>query len=259
MRRTILAAICLTGLAPSAHAQSRPPTPSRPLAQARSSKERIRISVNAADQVTTRTLTQSFSVPINVEAAPIATSIGVARVPLFDIGGSYRFVNRLAVGVSVSSLSRDVDGTLDAKIPHPFYFNALRPISGNLSGLQHKETDVHVYAMYFVPVGRKLTVGLFGGPSHFNVKQDFVTDVDYTASYPFDTAAFTGAPTENVSTGVMGYNAGVDLSWRLSKVLAIGGLIRFTGASTTLSVARGNDVDARIGGLQTGAGIRIIF
>lgn len=209
--------------------------------------------------MTTHTLTQSFGVPINLETAPITTSIDLSSAPMFDIGGSYRFLNRLAAGVSVSSLSRHVNGTLDANIPHPFYFNAPRAIDGNLSRLQHKETGIHVYAMYFIPVGRKLNLGLFGGPSHFNVRQDFVTDVDYTASYPFDTASFTGAPTQNVKAGVTGYNGGVDISWRLSRLFAVGGLIRFAGASTTLSVASGNDVDAHIGGLQTGAGIRIIF
>jgi hypothetical protein len=244
VRVTILTALCIVGLAHSAHAQS---------------GQRLRISINAADQVSSRTLTQNFTVPINVESAPIATSIDLASAPMFDIGGSYRFVNRLAAGVSVSSLSRDVDGTLDAKIPHPFFFNTPRAISGNLSGLQHKETGVHIYAMYLVPVSSKLDVGVFGGPSHFNVKQDFVTDVDYTASYPFDTATFSGAPTENVSKGVMGYNVGADVSWRLSRVLALGGLIRFTGASTSLTVASGNDVDVKVGGLQTGAGIRILF
>ena len=218
MRTTILTALCVVGLAQSAHAQS---------------GQRLRISINAADQVSSRTLTQNFTVPINVESAPIATSIDLASAPMFDIGGSYRFLSRLAAGVSVSSLSRDVDGTLDAKIPHPFFFNAPRAISGNLSGLQHKEMGVHIYAMYLVPVGRKLDVGVFGGPSHFNVKQDFVTDVDYTASYPFDTATFSGAPTENISKGVMGYNVGADVSWRLSRMLALGGLIRFTGASTS--------------------------
>lgn len=243
MRATLLTMLCVVGLAQGASAQS----------------ERVRISVNAAAQVTSRTLTQSFTVPINVEPASISTSIDQASAPLFDIGGSYRFVTRLAVGVSVSSLSRNVDGTLDAKIPHPFFFNVPRSISGDLSGLQRKETGVHIYAMYFIPVGGKLDIGLFGGPSHFNVKQDLVTDVTYSATYPYDAATFTGAPTETISASANGYNVGADVSWRLSKVLAIGGLIRFTGASTTFSVASGNDVDADLGGLQTGAGIRVLF
>jgi hypothetical protein len=244
VRATVFAALCLVALAPGVQAQS---------------TGRVRISVNAADQVTSRTLTQSFSVPINVEPAPISTSIDLARAPMFDVGGSFRFLNRLAAGVSVSSLSRDVDGTLDAKIPHPFFFNLPRTVDGDLSGLQHKETGVHIYAMYFVPIGGKLDIGLFGGPSHFNVKQDFVTDINYSATYPYDTASFTGAPTETVSASVNGYNVGADVSWRFSRLLAIGGLIRFTGASTTFSVASGNDVNADIGGLQTGVGIRIIF
>jgi hypothetical protein len=244
MRAAFLSMLCLAAGALPASAQS---------------PGRIRISVNAADQVTSRTLTQSFSLPINVESAPISTSIDLASAPMFDVGGSYRFLARLAAGVSVSSLSRDVDGTLNGKIPHPFFFNQPRTISGDLSSLQHKETGVHIYAMYLVPVGSRLDIGVFGGPSHFSVKQDLVTDVSYTASYPYDAATFTGAPKQTVSTSVNGYNVGADVSWRFSRALAIGGLIRFTGASTTLSVASGNEVDADVGGLQTGAGIRIFF
>ena len=244
VRASFFAALCIIGLAHSAHAQS---------------GERLRFSINVADQVTSRTLTQSFTVPINVEPAPIATSIDLKSAPMFDIGGSYRFLHHLAAGLSVTSLSRNVDGTLNAQIPHPFFFNQLRSISGGLSGLQHKETGVHIYAMYFIPVNRKLDVGVFGGPSHFSAKQDFVTDVDYTSSYPFDTATFTGAPTETVKGSATGYNAGVDVSWRLSNVLAVGGLVRFTGASKTLTAASGNDVDVKIGGVQTGAGVRLLF
>jgi hypothetical protein len=159
----------------------------------------------------------------------------------------------------VSTLSRQVGAAVNAKIPHPFFFNQLRPISGDVTALQHKETGVHIYAMYFLPLSGKLGVAVFGGPSHFSVKQDFVNDIDYSAVYPYDTATFAGAPTANVSASLTGYNVGADVSWRLSKMFAVGGLIRFTGASKTLSVASGNDIDAKIGGLQTGAGLRIVF
>jgi hypothetical protein len=242
MRAAILASLCLVGVAQVAHAQ-----------------ERLRISINAADQVTSRTLNQNFTVPINVEDAPISTSIEIANAPMFDIGASYRFLNRLAAGLSVSTLSRDVDGTLNAKIPHPFYFTMPRAIDGTIPGMHHQEIGVHVYAMYFIPLTGKLDLGVFGGPSHFSVKQDFATDVDYTASYPFDTATFTGAPLERISASVTGYNVGVDISWRVAHMLAVGGLIRFTGASTTFTVASGNQVNADLGGLQTGVGVRIIF
>jgi hypothetical protein len=244
VRVAVLTALCLVGFSHAGHAQS---------------GDRLRVSVNAAAQVTSRTLTQSFSVPINVESASISTSLDLKSAPMFDIGASYRIVKRLAVGVSATSLSRDIDGTLDAKIPHPFFFSTFRPVSGDLSGLTNKEVGAHIYAMYFIPAGDKLDIGVFGGPSHFSVKQEFVTDVDYTSSYPFDTATLTGAPTETISMGATGFNIGTDVSWRLSKVLAVGGLIRFTRASTTFTVANGNTIDADIGGLQTGAGVRILF
>ena len=241
---TVLATICFVGIAAGARAQS---------------GDRVRITFNAAEQVTSRTLTQDFSIPINLEPAPMASSIELASAPLFDVGGSYRIVNRLAVGASVSLLSRNVDASVDAEIPHPFYFDKLRPISGNLSDLTHRETGVHIYAMYSLPLNGKLGIAVFGGPSRFSVKQDFVSNVDYTATYPFDTATFSRAQTETVSTSAVGFNVGTDVSWRLSRSLAVGGLIRFTGASKTISVASGNEVDAEFGGLQTGAGIRLSF
>jgi hypothetical protein len=244
VRAAVLTVCCVVGIAHAANAQS---------------SDRLRISVNAAAQVTSHTLTQSFSVPINVESAPVSTSLDLKSAPMFDIGASYRFMKRLAVGISATSLSRNIDGTLDAKIPHPFFFGTLRPISGDLSSLTHKEVGTHIYAMYFIPAGNKLDIGIFGGPSHFSVKQEFVTDVDYTSSYPFDTATFTGAQTETISRGATGFNVGTDVSWRLSKVLAVGGLIRFAKASTTFTVASGNTIAADIGGLQTGAGVRILF
>jgi hypothetical protein len=244
VRAAVLTVLCVVGFAHTGHGQS---------------ADRLRVSINAAAQVTSRMLTQSFSVPINVESAPIATSLDLKSAPMFDIGASYRIVKRLAVGVSATSLSRNVDGTLDAKIPHPFFFSTLRPISADLSGLTHKEVGAHIDAIYFVPAGNKLDIGIFGGPSHFSVKQEFVTDVDYTSSYPFDTATFTGARTETISRGATGFNLGTDVSWRLSSVLAVGGLVRYTRASTTFTVANGNTIDADIGGLQTGAGVRILF
>ena len=57
----------------------------------------------------------------------------------------------------------------------------------------------------------------------------------------------------------MGYNVGADVMWRLSRVVGVGGLIRFATASTKLEVAPGNEVTTDVGGLQTGVGLRLIF
>ena len=246
MRATLLiAAAGIVGLSHTALAQS--------------GAERFRVSVNGAVQVTARTASQKFSLTKNLESAPIGVDISLASAPLFDVGGSVRLVHRLAVGVAVSSLSRTVDGSVDAKIAHPFFFNAPRSVAGTLSNLKQSERAVHVAAVYFIPLPHTLEIGVFGGPSRFSVKQDLVTDVAYTDSYPFDAATFASATTTSISKTGMGYNVGVDVGWRLSKTIGIGGLIRLTRASTTLSVSAGNTVAADLGGLQTGAGVRLIF
>ena len=144
MRATILLTIVIVGLSPAAQAQS--------------AAERVRVSVNGATQPTTRTVSQSFSLTKNLEKAPITAGIDLAGSPLFDVGVSVRLIQRLAVGVAVSSLSRTVDGTVNAKIPHPFYFNALRTIDASLSGLKQSEMAVHIAATYFIPISPKLRV-----------------------------------------------------------------------------------------------------
>jgi hypothetical protein len=219
----------------------------------------VRVSVNGLSQTTTRTLSQSFSLTKNLEKAPIETTIDVTSTPLFDVGLSVRLVNHVAAGVAYTSASRTVVGTVDAQIPHPFYFNAPRPISGSLSGLTRNEMALHVAVIYYIPVTEWLDVGVFGGPSRFSLKQDLVTDVLYDDTYPFDTAAFRSATTTEVSKTAMGYNAGADISFRLTKAIGVGGLIRFSSASTTLSAAPGNEVSSEVGGLQAGGGVRLTF
>ena len=228
------------------------------VAQAAQAQERIRIGVNGVELVTTRTLSQDFSLTKNLEKAPIGADIDLPSSPLFDVGASVRLVKGLAVGIAYSSLSHTVGGTVDAQIPHPFYYSKLRDIGGNISGLNETEKAVHVAVFYFIPLGR-LDLGVFGGPSRFDVKQDLITDVTYTELYPFDTATFASAPTTSVTRTAMGYNLGADVTWRLSRVVGVGGLIRFATASTKLEVAPGNEVTTDVGGLQTGVGLRLIF
>ena len=69
--------------------------------------------------------------------------------------------------------------------------------------------------MYALPV-RAVDVKVMGGPTFFNLKQDFVSGVTVNETYPFDTATFAGATTKQLSKAAVGFNAGVDISRPLS-------------------------------------------
>src|SRR5262245_49710486 len=77
------------------------------------SAARIRVSLNGVEQVPARRLAQNFSVTKNLEPVPIVADIERKRTWLFDVGGSVRLVDQLAIGVSVAARSHRVGGTLD--------------------------------------------------------------------------------------------------------------------------------------------------
>ena len=219
----------------------------------------VRISVNGAEQVTERTIAQSFSVPKNLENAPIEVTLEQKRARLFDVGGTVRLVGGLGVGIAVSALSHDASGSVSGQIPHPFFFNQPRPISGTIAKLSHSETAVHIDGAYIVPTMGKLHLTLFGGVSIFSVTQGLATDVTFTDAYPFDTATFASATTTSVSKTATGFNAGADITWKLSRNVGVGGLVRFAQASVTLAPSAGNSTNTDVGGVQVGGGVRFAF
>jgi hypothetical protein len=229
------------------------------IADAQPSPGRVRVGVNGGLQGTEQTLVQNFSIQKNLEPATIATEIAVTRSPLLEGGVRVRLVRGLNVGVAASSWARSTEGSLEAQIPHPFFFNQPRALDGTVTMLDHKETAVHVEAAYMMPLGRSIELVIFGGPSRFSVEQDLVTDVVYAESYPFDTASFESAATASTSATAIGFNVGGDLTWRFAQHFGLGGLLRFSRASTTLSAGPDNEVATDLGGLHIGGGLRVMF
>ena len=99
---------------------------------------------------------------------------------------------------------------------------------------------------------------VFGGPSYFWVRQDTVTDVTFSESYPYNEATFTGATVTRQKTQGWGYNVGVDLSYYIAEHAGVGALIRYAPATVDLPSGAGT-VQIDVGGLQAGGGVRFRF
>jgi hypothetical protein len=113
--------------------------------------------------------------------------------------------------------------------------------------------------MWMIPVSRRFELGIFGGPSYFWVTREFVKEVQFSQSFPFDTATFTGVVVENASANQLGWHAGADVTWLFTREVGIGGLVRYTQASVDFSTPAGGSVSVDAGGLQIGAGLRVRF
>jgi hypothetical protein len=231
-------------------------------ASAQTWPERVHISVNGAFQPTKNDFSDRFEFERNLETGSTSVDYPVQGGFIFDAGAGYRFWKNLAAGVSVSYFTRDDVASTTSSVPHPFFFNQPREVTGEATGVKRSETAVHVQAMYLVTTGGRLRLVFSGGPSFFTVEQDLVTEVTITETFPYDTAAFASARKDRQKGSAPAFNVGADVMWMLSRTLGVGGMVRFSRASVDLDAPpnpanRTISVDA--GGVYAGGGIRLAF
>ncbi len=217
------------------------------------------VSINGGIQATSTDFTDNVVFTLFAEEGDFDAGYRVDGDAVFDVSGGVRVWQNLAIGVGVSRFRRDVDANVTARIPHPFFFDQHRPISGSAVGLRRQEIAVHVQALWIVPVNDRFDLALFGGPTFFDVTQDLLTEVEFTESFPFDTATFTGAATREQSASGVGFNVGVDVAFYFSGHVGVGWLARFSKATVDLASEDGGTVKVDAGGVQTGGGLRLRF
>ena len=155
----------------------------------------------------------------------------------------------LVWGVAVSRFDQNRSVPVDARIPHPFFFDCHRTIDGVADVTRH-ERAVHLEARRFTQVDF-IEISLFGGPTLFRVDQDLVTAVQYDHTYPFEEARFISATTTESSTSTLGFNIGTDI--------CVGALLRYTSGSLDPHSADDDVVSVDVGGFHLGGGIRLRF
>lgn len=189
------------------------------------------------------------------EQAHISTHHPLKAGPGFDAAAGMRVRGNLAVGAGLSVFSRSSTVNVDGTVPHPLYVNRDRPVSGTFDS-PRTEVGLHLQATWVVPAGRRMLVSFAGGPSYLQVKQAIASGINLATVYPYDTTAVTGARTNTVSKGGIGFNAGVDVGYFLTRNIGVGGMVRFTRASLKLDTP-GGTTNTNAGGVQAGIGLRL--
>ena len=229
-------------------------------AQTSSGSDRARVSINIGGQLSSTTFTTTTTSTVYREPATISTSYTVPKGQLFDGGFLYRLAGNFGVGVAVSSYSERRDGAVTGSIPHPFFFNTPRSLSGTArqpaaqrgrrahsGGLRDRDEDEY-------------DVAISAGPTIFRVSQDLVSNAVYAETYPYDTVTFTSATTVRAQGTKTGFNVGVDVGYKLGTNLGVGGLVRFSRATLSFPLTgSAADVSVDAGGLQVGGGVRFYF
>jgi hypothetical protein len=233
--------------------------PSVALAQSASKPTRFTIGVSGGVQQAAEDVSDHFTFAKNIETETVDVKYPMKPWTLIDLAAGYRMWKNLGVGVAVSVTSGKGTAEVTASVPHPFFFNQPRTVTGTENDITHSETGVHLQLQYLVPASGHLHFILEGGPSWVNVEHEVVTDVTITESYPYDAAAFGGAVTKSTKGSAAGFNAGIDVTWLFAESVGIGGIVRYTRADVDLKAVEGRSLTMKAGGLQGAVGIRVRF
>ncbi len=216
------------------------------------------VSFNGGNQATSTTFDDNVVFPEFHEDADFNAAYGVGTGTVFDGGGGVRLPNGLGFGIGVSRFERLDPAAIDARIPHPFFFDRPRSLNGSAPDLTRLETAVHVEVRWFAPVTEAVELSVFGGPTFFNLQQDLVTSIAYDHSYPYNEAAYGSASTSALSASAMGFHAGADVGFFFSEAVGVGALLRYSAASVDVPTD-GGAVPVDAGGFHIGGGLRLRF
>jgi hypothetical protein len=236
---------------------SPPAPPLRPAARA--TGRRVEVSANVGAPAGPSKFTISDAFPSNGgETATATVAHGVKTALAFSGGAAVRIVPQFWVGAQYAMADMKPSASITAAVPHPILFNAPRMVQGSIDDVAHNEQNVHVDLMYALPV-HAVEVKVMAGPTFFNLKQDFVSGVTVSETYPFDTATFATATTKHLSSTVVGFNAGVDISRLLTSQLGVGALVRYSRGDVKFDDPDIGKQTVKTGGVEVAAGVRVRF
>jgi hypothetical protein len=190
----------------------------------------------------------------NAEDGSFDVDYSVERGPGVSLGAAARVWQQLGVRVGFTRSSASTPSTLDASVPHPFFFNRFRTTSATVDNLSREETALHLGVAGMLPAGRRGVLSVFAGPSWMRVSQDTVRSFTYSESYPFDDITFSQAATARGSGSTIGFGAGAEFSFFFGRMAGLAATAQFV--RTTLDVDAGEGTTAiTAGGLKAGIGL----
>jgi hypothetical protein len=196
---------------------------------------------------------------LNAESGDLDAQYRVGTGRLFDADVGARIWRDLVAGVSVSYFEKQGQVDVDARLPHPFFFNRSRTVSGEADAIRRTEVAVHPFAGWLFAVSDRIDVLVSGGPSYIRLRQSLVEQVTFSEVFPFNSATFTGVSTAATEDGSFGMHAGADLTMKLYRHFGVGTRLRFSRASVAIDSPDGDRVSVDAGGFQIVAGVRARF
>jgi hypothetical protein len=217
---------------------------------------RVSITLSGAYQPSAKRFSQAITFEQYGEEGSLAVDHAAKRGPVVDAGMVVRLWRCVGLGVSGSYFRGSNAAQVSALVPHPFFVNRPRQISGPAS-TSVTQLGLHVQVAYWVKATDRLEIVFSGGPSVIRVDQDFVSDVTFTQVFPYDTATYAGAAVLRRRKTARGGNLGAEIDWRAAGRVGLAAVVRFSRAIADFPETGAPPLV--LGGLRIGGGVRLLF
>ena len=220
---------------------------------------RFRVMVGGGAALGTIGWSTTSTWEVHRETAELDADYEAGLGPAFEVGLGVRVSRAFGLRAAVSWSRRDAEASLQARIPHPFFFDRPRGLEAGVSSLEYRQLASH-FDLEWRPVTGRLEVAVFGGVYLARVEADLIERVEHDEEYPFDEASFRTAVSERArSDAGVGWSAGAAVSHALGSRVALGVQARYTTARVDLVRAEGDAVPLDAGGFQLLATLSVGF
>jgi opacity protein-like surface antigen len=206
-------------------------------------------------------LTESVAVftPNLDEDTTFKTNYGNPTGWSLDFMGGGPVWHSLGVGFAVSYHKRNRSATIDARIPHPYFYDTLRPATFTTEPLESREATFNFPAIFMPPAMGPIKVLLFGGPSIFRLSQTQVTNILVHEAYPYDTVTIASVISQEEKGTFWGYHAGADVAVFFTRSVGVGAGFRYTHGNIGQFEHATATTSGTAGGVSVLAGVRFRF
>ncbi len=237
---------------------ARAPSPSL-VADVPDRRYRVAFFINGAIATSPLEFSEARSFELFKEDAVFTNSYRDPQSQGIELGGSFRIKGPVGIGVSVELFRNDREAIYSALLPHPFFFEQFRELSGSEAGLSHQEQALHLDAVVTAQLGPYVSIDVFGGPSWFRTRTELLVDVRYEELYPYHSVVPLGVESRVFEERPLGYNVGASATFRLAGPFGVDLGVRYSKARLSFSPGDGSTIELDAGGLRAGAGFRLQF
>ncbi|MCY4662859.1 MAG: outer membrane beta-barrel protein [Acidobacteria bacterium] len=220
------------------------------------------LNINGSVQTDDRTVTHILAETVYGEEANYKATMTSPGGTVLDVWAGGRVWGNLGIGVGATVLNARGTTAVSGSVPSPLFsgrdrYREAPPLER--PGLKHQQVGLHLPIIYMVPVSDRVHVVVSAGPSWFRLRHDALATVTRTAeAAPYTEVALADfTPTVEEGTGI-GYNAGLDVTYLLTRFFGVGLFLRYTGGSVEMPFPDGAQA-VKVGGVQGGAGLRFRF